>query len=366
MTETKPIHYIIIIAFGIMVLTFMRISSKQEPTIENYADSSAAEFILPQESHLKNLRQLTISGENAEAYFSPDGKKLIFQFHDGDSLCDQIYILDLATGEKELVSTGRGVTTCAYFQFPNDDKIVYASTHLTQAECPPPPDFSQGYVWKLYEDYDIFSADIKGGNLERLTDAPLYDAEATYAEDGSRIIYTSLSSGDLEVWIMNPDGSDKRQLTSRLGYDGGPFFSHNGKKIVWRAFYPETETEILEYKNLLAENTIRPMNLQIRIMERDGSNKIQVTNNQAANFAPFFFPDDKRIIFCSNMADPNGRDFDLWAIDIDGSNLERITYFDGFDGFPVFSPDGKYLVFCSNRNQAKPGDTNVFICEWIH
>jgi len=365
MTETKPIHFITVIAFGVLILTFMRMSSTKDSELENYADGSAVEFIETQEKHFKNLRQLTVSGENAEAYFSADGKKLIFQAHDGQGLCDQIYVMDLGTGDVNLVSTGDGVTTCAYFQFPADDRIVYASTHLAQAECPAPADYSQGYVWKLHEGYDIFAADPDGKEIKRLTDADLYDAEATYAEDGSKIIYTSMSSGDLEVWTMNPDGSEKTQLTDKLGYDGGPFFSHDGKKIVWRAFYPETEAEISEYKGLLEKNMIRPMNLQIRLMDSDGSNKTQITHNEAANFAPFFFQDDQRIIFCSNMADPKGRDFDLWSVNLDGSNLERITFFDGFDGFPVFSPDGKYLVFASNRNQARPGDTNIFICEWV-
>ncbi len=363
MPETKKIHYILVLALVLAILVFMRLSKTAAES--GYADGSSNDFIHEEETHFKNLRQLTFSGENAEAYFSADGTKLILQAHDGKGLCDQIYIMDLASGEVELVSTGDGVTTCAYFQYPDDDKIVYASTHLADKACPPPPDYNKGYIWKLHEDYDIFRADPDGSNLERLTDTPRYDAEATYAKDGSQIVYTSISSGDLEVWTMNPDGSNKVQLTDKLGYDGGPFFSHDGKKIVWRAFYPETEAEISEYSQLLADNSIRPMNLQIRVMNTDGSHKTQITDNAAANFAPFFFPDDKRIIFCSNMAGPQGRNFDLWAVDVDGSNLERITYFDGFDGFPLFSPNGKYFVFCSNRNQAREGDTNVFICEWV-
>ncbi|MFQ6613229.1 MAG: TolB family protein [Fidelibacterota bacterium] len=324
-----------------------------------------ATLLMPGEKHFKNIRQLTFSGENAEAYFSADGTRLIMQAHDGKGLCDQIYIMDIATGERHMVSTGDGVTTCSYFQYPKDDKIVYASTHLAGKNCPPPPDFSKGYVWKLYPGFDIFRGDPDGSNLERLTDSPGYDAEATYAEDGSRIIYTSLANGDLDIWTMKPDGSDKRQLTNRLGYDGGAFYSHDGKKIVWRAYYPETEQEIADYKALLAEDMIRPMALQIRVMNADGSNKVQVTHNQAANFGPFFYPDNNRIIFCSNMGDPQGRNFDLWAVNSDGSDLEQITFFGDFDGFPMFSPDGKYFVFASNRNQAKRGDTNIFICEWV-
>ena len=318
------------------------------------------------EKHFKNLRQLTFSGENAEAYFSSDGKKLILQAHEGDSLCDQIYIMNIASGSTEMVSTGNGVTTCSFFQYPNNDAIIYASTHLADSDCPPKPDFSMGYIWKLYEGYDIFKASMDGSNLQRLTDTPGYDAEATFSFDGRKIIYTSLESGDLDLWSMNFDGSEKQQLTSRLGYDGGAFYSYDGSKIVWRAYYPESKKEIADYKALLSANAIRPMALQLRTMNSDGTSKQQITDNDAANFGPFFFPDGKRIIFSSNMHDEKGRDFDLYAINTNGTELERITYFDGFDGFPMFSLDGKYLVFASNRNQAKRGDTNIFICEWVN
>ena len=363
MSKTKPHHYIIVIVITVGFLGFMRWRAIQQNPI--LVDGSANTHIQFDERHFKNLRQLTFSGENAEAYFSSDSRKLIFQAHDGEGLCDQIYIMDLINGEYEMVSTGDGVTTCAYFQYPNNDKILYASTHHASKSCPPPPDYSRGYVWKLHEGYDIFSANLNGSSLEQLTHENGYDAEATVAEDGSRIVYTSISSGDLEVWTMNLDGSDKRMLTNKLGYDGGPFFSHAGNKIVWRSYYPETAKEIMDYKKLIAESMIRPMNLQIRIMNADGSGKKQITYSEGANFAPFFFPNDERIIFCSNMADPNGRNFDLWAVNIDGTNLERITYFDGFDGFPMFSPNGKYFVFASNRNQVKTGDTNIFIAEWV-
>ena len=316
------------------------------------------------EKHFKNLRQLTFSGENAEAYFSLDGTKLIYQAHDGDSLCDQIYIMDIKTGNSEMVSTGDGTTTCSFFEYPETKNFIYASTHLGSRSCPEKPDYSRGYVWKLYPDFDIFKANSNGDDIERLTDSPNYDAEATYAFDGSKIIYTSMVSGDLDLWTMLPDGSQKTQLTSRLGYDGGAFYSMDNKKIVWRSYYPETEKEKNDYMYLLKTNSIRPMALQIWTMNADGSNKKQVTDNSAANFGPFFFPKGDRIIFSSNMHDKKGRDFDLYAIDVDGSNLERITFFEGFDGFPMFSYDGKYLVFASNRNQKKRGDTNIFLAEW--
>lgn len=364
MSKTKSYHYLIVIALAIGFMVLMR--SRAIQNNPELTDGSGNEYLHPNERHFKNLRQLTFSGKNAEAYFSSDGKKLIFQSHNADDLCDQIYVMDIASGEFEMVSTGDGVTTCAYFQYPDNDQIVYASTHHANKSCPPNPDFSRGYVWKLHEGYDIFRANTDGTNLEQLTHAKGYDAEATVAEDGSRIVYTSIVSGDLEVWTMNPDGSDKRMLTNKLGYDGGPFFSHDGSKIVWRAFYPETAKEIADYNALLAESMIHPMNLQIHVMNSDGTNKQKITHNKGANLAPSFFTSDERIIFCSNMADPKERNFDLWAVNIDGTNLEQITFYEGFDGFPMFSPNGKYFVFASNRNQVNQEDTNIFIAEWIN
>ena len=364
-TKEKATYIITIIIAIFAILFLLKVYLSLKHDLDIFAETND-ELLVEGEKHLKNIRQLTFSGENAEAYFSSDGNKLIFQGHDGEGLCDQIFILDLASGNIQRVSTGAGVTTCSFFEFPGDGKIVYASTHHYGKECPPPPDFSRGYIWKLHPEFDIFNANPDGSGLKQLTNTLGYDAEATYDLSGSRrIVYTSVESGDLEVWTMNSDGGDKKQLTDKLGYDGGPFFSHNGKKIVWRAYYPETEAEIADYMNLLDVNAIRPMALQIRVMDADGSNKIQVTDNTAANFGPFFFPNDERIIFCSNMGSESGREFDLWAINTDGSDLEQITFFKGFDGFPIFSPDGKYFVFCSNRNNAKEGDTNIFICEWI-
>ena len=321
-------------------------------------------LIQKEEKRFLNIRQLTFTGENAEAYFSLDGKRIVFQSHNNDSLCDQIYTMDLSTGETKMVSTGKGVTTCGYFEYPDCKNILYASTHLGGGDCPQKPDYSRGYVWKLYPDYDIFRSTNDGKKIERLTNSPGYDAETTIAFDGSKVLYTSMASGDLDVWSMNTDGSNKTQLTNRLGYDGGAFFNTQATKIVWRAYHPQTDQEVADYNNLLSDNSIRPMALQLWIMNADGTSKNQITNNGAANFGPYFFPDGNKIIFSSNLHDPNGRDFDLYAVDVDGTNLERVTFFNGFDGFPMFSPSGKYLVFASNRNQVKRGDTNLFIAEW--
>jgi Tol biopolymer transport system component len=318
----------------------------------------------PREAHLRNIRQLTFGGENAEAYWSPDGKLLILQVTNGDAKCDQIFILDPATGEQHLVSTGKGRTTCAYF-IPGTDRIVYSSTHLTSPDCPPPPDYSKGYVWKLYESYEIFTATRDGSDLRRITDNPGYDAEATCSPDGKRIIFTSYRNGDFDLYSMRPDGSDVRRVTHELGYDGGAFYSRDSKRLVWRASRPKTPEEVAAYGELLREGAIRPMALEIFVGDADGGHARQLTSNGAANFCPYFFPDGKRIIFASNMGDSQGRNFDLWSVRDDGTGLEQITYEPTFDGFPMFSPDGKQLVFASNRHSQKRGDTNIFLAEWV-
>jgi Tol biopolymer transport system component len=166
---------------------------------------------------------------------------------------------------------------------------------------------------------------------------------------------------------MNIDGSGLQQLTHELGYDGGPFFSWDGKKIVYRAYHPQTEEEINRYKMLLSNELIEPSKFQIWTMNSDGSDKQQVTKNDFANFAPFYHPDNHRIIFCSNLNSPDPRhsDFNLWMINEDGSGIEQITFFKQFDGFPMFSADGKRIVFASNRFNKKERDTNVFLADWL-
>jgi TolB protein len=317
------------------------------------------------EPRLRNLRQLTFGGENAEAYFSFDGTKLIYQSSvRGGNGCDQIYIMDLATGETNPVSTGEGRTTCSYF-FPGGDRVLYSSTHHYDQACPARPSMAQGYVWPLYPTYDIFVADPDGSNLVQLTDSGAYDAEATISPMGDRIIFTSTRDGDLELYSMALDGSDVQRLTNSPGYDGGAFYSPDGSRIVFRANYPTTEEALADYQRLLREDLIRPSVVDLYVMDADGSNKVRLTDNGAADFAPYWHPDGRRIIFSSNAEDPTGRGFDLFLIDDDGSNIERITTDPDFDGFPQFSPDGRFLVFASNRYQERPGETNVFIAEWV-
>jgi Tol biopolymer transport system component len=320
----------------------------------------------PGERHLRNVRQLTFGGENAEAYWSADGKQLIFQSTRPPFGCDQIFVLDVddPKAEPRLVSTGDGRTTCAYF-FPDVRRILYSSTHLGGKSCPTPPDMSQGYVWALYPEYDIFSADADGKHLIRLTDSFGYDAEATISTDGRKIVFTSSRDSDLDIYTMNPDGSGVKRLTDAVGYDGGAFFSDDGEWIVYRASHPTDPAVIETFKSLLARSLIRPRSLEIRLMKADGSGDRQVTRLGAASFAPFFFRGGhERILFSSNVNDPRGRNFDLYAVNGDGTGLEQITFNPTFDGFPMFSPDGKRLVFCSNRHNAKPGETNVFVADW--
>jgi Tol biopolymer transport system component len=322
----------------------------------------------PSEVHFTNVVQLTTGGENAEAYWSYDNKKLIYQAHEGEG-CDQIYVRDAfaPAGTPEatpkLVSTGQGTTTCAYF-LPGDKEIIYASTHLASPACPPKADQSKGYVWSLYAGFDIFRANADGTNLRRLTEAPGYDAEGTVCPKDGSIVFTSVRDGDLELYRMDADGKNVKRLTQTPGYDGGAFFSTDCKKIVWRASRPTGEA-LAEFNKLLGEGLVRPTKLELYVADADGSNAKQVTTLGVAAFGPYFYPGSERIIFSSNNGDPRGREFDLWAINVDGTALERITHTPGFDGFPMFSHDGKSLVFASNR-VSKPGtwDTNLFVTGW--
>lgn len=325
---------------------------------------------IPGEKRLANIKQLTFGGENAEAYFSSDSKKLIFQSKRDGAACDQLYTMNIDGTDLKKVSNGKGRVTCGYFH-RSGKKIVYSSTHGKNEACPTPPDRSQGYVWPVYPTYDIYTANADGSNPKRLTNTNAYEAEATISPDGKTIVFTSTRDGDLDIYTMTIDGRNIKRLTTELGYNGGAFFSPDGKQIVYRAYYPKTEAEIARYKELLAKDMIEPAVFEIWVMNADGSNKRQVTNLNAASFAPFFTPDGKAIIFSTDHFDvktPGRRrqpNFDLVVINVDGTGLERITFNETFDGFPMFSPDGKKLVFASNRNAANPGDTNVFIADWV-
>ena len=343
----------------ILIITILVISASLA-TEPNRDDS----LLLKDEKHLRNLKQLTFGGENAEAYFSADGKQLIFQSTRDGRGCDQIYTMNVDGSNVKMILNGDGRTTCSYF-YPGAKRVLYSSTHLSDKQCPPKPDLSKGYVWAVYPSFDVFTAKPDGSDIKQLTNTPGYDAETTITLDGKKLVFTSMRDGDLDIYSMDANGKNVRRLTSELGYDGGPFWSYDGKQIVYRAHHPQTDAAKADYISLLKQNQIRPTTLEIWVMNADGSNKRQVTSNGKANFGPYFFPDGKRIIFSSNMADPRGRNFDLYKINTDGTGLERITFNDTFDGFPMFSPDGKKLVFASNRNAKSGGETNVFIADWI-
>ena len=326
------------------------------------AQAPAAPLLLPEETHLANIKQLTFGSENAEAYFSFDGKRLSFQ-STLDHGCDRIYTMNIDGTDRRLVSNSQGRTTCAHY-FPDGKSIIYASTHLAGPACPPVPGMEQGYVWPIYASYDIYRANADGTNIQRMTSTPGYDAESTIGKDG-RVVFTSVRDGDMEIYSMNGDGSDVRRLTRLPGPDGGPFFSADGSKIVFRGRHPQPGPELDDFFRLLKQGIWRPTSLEVYVMDRDGSNLKQVTNTgSGANWAPFFTPDGKKVIYASNAANPRGNNFDIFMVNVDGTGKEQITFSPAFDGFPMFSPDGSKLVFASNRNQAKEGDTNVFIADW--
>ncbi len=315
------------------------------------------------EKHFKNIRQLTFGGENAEAYFSSDGTRLIYQSTPPGAACDQEYVLDLRSGEAKRVSSGKGRTTCGYFVPPKDDHIIYSSTEAAGPECPPPADRSHGYVWPVYASYDIYEAKPDGSDAHPLTTTPGYDAESTWCAKGGKFVFTSDRDGDLDLYEMNDKG-DVRRLTNMPGYDGGAYYNADCTEIVFRGFHP-TGPELDDYRALLAKGLVRPTVMELFVMNADGSNVRQITHNGAANFCPFFFPDGKRIIYSSNAGDPKGREFDLHAVSKNGASIERVTTAPGFDGFPMFSPDGKLIVWASNRADPASHETNLFIAEWV-
>ncbi|MDR3701906.1 MAG: hypothetical protein P4L56_19815 [Candidatus Sulfopaludibacter sp.] len=316
-----------------------------------------------QSKHLSGIRQLTHGGQNAEAYWSPDGRRLIFQTTRPPYDCDQMFIMNADGSNQHLVSTGKGRTTCGYFLADNKH-IVYASTHLADPACPANPDRSKGYLWGVFAGYDIFLATDDGKIEKRLTETPGYDAEATVNWKTGNIVYTSLASGDLDLWNMKGDGSGKKQLTKSPGYDGGAVYSRDGKKLVWRANYPKAPADMEKYKSLLAENLTAPMKMEIVVANSDGSGAHAITGFGCASFAPTFTPDGRKILFSSNKLECDSRHFELYLINVDGSGLEQVTSTGGFTSFPEFSPDGKTLVFCSDRDARERYEFNIFTAQW--
>jgi len=316
------------------------------------------------EVHLANVRQLTFGGENAEAYFSSDGKRIVFQSTRGDHPCDQEYVMNADGSDLHRVSDGRGRTTCGYF-FDHDRKVLFSSTSASGPDCPKPPDYSHGYVWAI-ENFDIFTANADGTDLRQLTHAPGYNAESVVSPDGKSVVFTSTRNGDLDIFTMRIDGTHVRQLTHTLGYDGGPWWSHDGTRIVYRAFHPRTPAARKEYRDLFRRHLVRPLDMELWVMNADGSDQHPITHLGGANFAPYFTPDDRRVIFASNYRDPTGPDFNLYLVNLDGTGVEPVTRDQGFDSFPMFSPDGKELVWASSRDATQPHETNIFIADWVN
>src|SRR5215204_1617557 len=358
----------------ILIIFFTSFTKYHTAGIINYSPIGQDTLLYPEEKHFKNIRQLTFGGDNAEAYFSFDGKWLIFQKTNPAEgiMCDQIFIGKVPSKPDEgfapkLVSTGKGRTTCAALM--RDGKhVIYASTHLRSEECPPVPDrkkYGNKYIWPLYASYDIFMADLSGKIVKQLTTSHGYDAEATLSPDGNRMIYTSTKDGDIELYIMDLRTGAEKRITHAAGYDGGAWFSPDAKKIIWRASRPGTDDALKEYRELLAEDLVAPTSMEIWIADSDGQNARQISNFGQANWAPAFMPDSKRIIFASNHEYKRGFPFHLYTMDAEGTNLQKISRDNGFDAFPMFSPDGKKIVFCSNRNNGGTRDTNIFIADWI-
>lgn len=364
-------------SYKYLALVFLFLSCKEAVKKENYQATSGATKIVnltiyPQERHFTKVKQLTFGGDNAEAYWNSKGDALVFQATNKawGVTCDQIYILslsdDLSHGKiPQIISNSQGRTTCSYYM-PGDSLIVYASTYKADANCPPVPkkeDYENKYIWPVYAGFDIYLADKKGNQLKQLTATAGYDAEATVSQKGDKIVFTSMRSGDLELYTMNIDGSNVKQVTNELGYDGGAFFSPDGTKLIFRASRPKTPEAIKTYKDLLAKGVVMPTNMELFTCNVDGTNLKQITQLGGANWAPFFHPSGKKIIFSSNHK--TKQSFNLFMINIDGTGLEQITYDNVFDAFPMFSPDGKKIVFSSNRNNNGTHDTNLFVADWV-
>ena len=354
----------------ILTLTITLLSCKNSTNQDNNKQTENLQY--DKEKHLKNITQLTFGGDNAEAYFSFDDTKLVFQsnYKKWGLDCDQIFYTEIKNSNMKnempkIISTGLGRTTCAYFM-PGDTTIIYASTHLENAQCPHVPEKTDGkYVWPIYDSYDIFVSDLEGNIVNQLTNEIGYDAEATVSPLGDKIVFTSMRTGDLELFTMDIDGKNIKQVTFQLGYDGGAFFSPDGKKLIFRSSRPKTKNEIKEYKKLLNEGLVKPTEMELYTCNVDGSELKQITNLGKANWAPFFHPSGKKVIFSSNHKSKRGFPFNLYMINVDGTELKQITFDESFDAFPMFSYSGKKLVFSSNRNNNGTRSTNLFIADWI-
>ncbi|TNE30529.1 MAG: hypothetical protein EP346_03475 [Bacteroidetes bacterium] len=360
---------------GLLILASAMVAcngSNSSSETDGHSGATAVSYIhYPQEKHLANVRQLTWGGDNAEAYFSFDGTMLTFQSNNSawGLECDHIFAFDWNSDSATLtkptrISSGLGRTTCAYF-LPGDTTILYASTFAGDSACPPVPDRSEGYVWPVYNTFDIYVSNLKGEVIDTLVEGPGYDAEATVSPMGDKIVFTSDRSGDLELYTCDIDGSNVQQITSGLGYDGGAFFSPDGKKLIFRSSRPKTEAEIEHYTSLLKQGLVEPMEMELYTCNVDGTELTKITDLGRANWAPFFHPSGEKVIFSSNHSSDKVYKFNLFMLDLNTDEVEQITYDGVFDAFPMFSPDGKKLVFASNRNNGGDHSTNLFIADWV-
>jgi TolB protein len=347
---------VIIVAVTIILVLVMSRGNATKPGLMT-ADESV---------YFQDLKQLTKGGVNAEAYWSLDGSQIIFQgIRDGHAPCDQIFTMNPdGTGIRQ-ISNGLGKVTCAYY-LKDSKHFIYSSTMNAYGPgCPPAPDPSFGYVWAVYN-MNMYKADATTGAIvQNLTNSKYYEAEGTLSPDGNTILFTSTRDGDLELYTMDTNGENLKRLTYTPGYDGGAFYSHDGKKIVWRANRPRGQ-DLQNYLTLLSLGLVEPVNypMDIYIMNADGSNQRKLTNIGGANFAPSFLPDDSGIIFASNQNHGDPRQFHLYVVNIDGTNLRRITSEGTFNLFPHFSYDGKYLIWSSNRNTKSPHNMDIYRAAW--
>lgn len=322
-----------------------------------------AEWDKLEAAHLKNVRQLTTDFVRAgEGYFSPDGKQIIYQAEEKDSGNPfyQIFVQDLATGKYRRVSPGVGKTTCAYFT-PDGKKIIFASSHLDpearksyaeeykQREEDKKAGKRRRYIWDFDPFLDIFEATPDGGNLKRLTDAKGYDAEGSYSADGKQIVFCSNRDGHLELYIMDADGKNVRKLTNAPGcYNGGPFFSPDGKKVIFRSDRKKKD------------------HLQLYVINSDGTGEKALTDDENWVFwAPYWYKDGKHIIYtAADHSNPAARpNYDLYWMNIETGKKTRLTFAPGADVLPVFSPDYQKVMWTSSRDGRQP--PQLYLADFI-
>ena len=331
------------------------------------ACSTTTMYMGQQEINIRNVKKITHSGKNAEAYFSRDNRWLIYQSHNKGTKCDQMYVMQTNGEGKRLVSTGKGRVTCGYFVdtgTAENSRIIYSSTHDFSSKCPPEPDRRKGYVWPIYDSYEIYIDHFNGGNLKRLTNNKAYDAEATVSPDGKTIVFTSTRDGDLDIYTMDVDGTNVKRITNTLGYDGGAFFTPDGKSIIYRAYHPQTDGEKRAYVQLLKEGLFKPSTLEVFVMNLKEGKPKKITDLGSSTFAPFMNKKEN-IIFSSNYPSPRGRAFHLFQFDQTRNKLKKITEIGNFNSFPMFSYDGRKIVWASDRHNDGKKGINIFVGDWV-